>query len=345
MKKTILMILLLGIIISGCEKSVEEPTIIDVNKPEEVQNELEPIIEEVKEGVPSPLSGMYAAEEVVEQRVVAVMFDNHPRARWQAGLKDAEIVYEFPVEAPYTRYLGLYLINSPESIGPVRSSRPYFVTKALEFDAVYVRVGGSQQAIKDVRNLKIADIDAMSSSNKVFWRKSHKKAPNNLYTSMEIIRQTQEEKNYNLTGEYEGFKFYSDDTNIQGDEARSILINYFNNNTSKFTYDEDKKVYTREKDGELHIDESDKSEITAKNIIIQEVSVRVIDNEGRLDLGLIGEGTGKYITNGNSIDIKWSKDSRESKTYYYNNVGNEIMLNPGTTWIQVVDTKSSIVIE
>ena len=28
------------------------------------------------------------------------MFDNHPNARWQAGLKDAEIIYEFPVEAP-----------------------------------------------------------------------------------------------------------------------------------------------------------------------------------------------------------------------------------------------------
>ncbi len=99
-------------------------------------------------GIPSPLSGIYADEEKINRRVVAVMFDNHPKARWQAGLKDAEIVYEFPVEAPYTRYLGLFLINDPESIGPIRSSRPYFVTKVLEYDAVYVRVGGSEQAKK-----------------------------------------------------------------------------------------------------------------------------------------------------------------------------------------------------
>ncbi|NLL81553.1 MAG: DUF3048 domain-containing protein [Tissierellia bacterium] len=345
MKRTILMILLLGIIMTGCEKPIEEPTIIDVDKPEEVEEEVETIAHEIKEGVPSPLSGLYAPEEIVGQRVVAVMFDNHPRARWQAGLKDAEIVYEFPVEAPYTRYLGLFLINAPESIGPIRSSRPYFVTKALEFDAIYVRVGGSEQAKKDVRSLKIADIDGLTSSSKVFWRKSHKKAPNNLYSSMEVIRETQEERNYKLTGDYEGFKFYPDDTNIKGDEAKTVLINYFNKNTSKFIYDEDEKVYTREKDGELHIDESDESPITAKNIIIQQVDVRVIDNEGRLELGLIGEGTGKLITNGNSIDIKWFKDSRESKTYYYNNLGDEIMLNSGTTWIQVVDTRSSIEIE
>ena len=344
MKKILLLVLVLGIVITGCNKE-EEPTIIDVDTSNEVQNNEEPIVEEVKEGVPSPLSGMYAPEEVVNQRVVAVMFDNHPSAWWPAGLKDAEIVSEFPVEAPYTRYIGLYLINSPESIGPIRSSRPYFVTKALEFDAVYVRVGGSEQAKKDIINLKIADIDGLTSSSKVFWRKPHKKAPNNLYSSMEIIRQTQEERNYNLTGKYEGFEFFAEDTDIQGNEAKSILINYFNNNTSKFKYDEEEKVYTREKDGELHVDESDRSNITAKNIIIQQVNTKVIDNEGRLEIGLIGEGTGKYITNGNCIDIKWKKDSRESNTYYYDNLGNEIMLNSGNTWIQVVDTGTSIVIE
>ncbi len=62
------------------------------------------------------------------------MFDNHPSARWQSGLSQAEIVYEFLVEAPYTRYMGIYLINEPELIGPIRSSRPYFITTLLEYD-------------------------------------------------------------------------------------------------------------------------------------------------------------------------------------------------------------------
>ncbi|NLN14920.1 MAG: DUF3048 domain-containing protein, partial [Tissierellia bacterium] len=138
------------------KKEVEEEIVeeVDGQVPQE-----EGEIEEV-EGVPSPLSGIYAPEEKVNRRVVAVMFDNHPNARWQAGLKDAEIIYEFPVEAPYTRYLGLYLINDPEALGSIRSARPYFVTVALEYDAVYVRAGGSKQAKEDVRKLKMADIDS-----------------------------------------------------------------------------------------------------------------------------------------------------------------------------------------
>jgi hypothetical protein len=349
MKKLYLIILVLLLTLSGC-KSEADPVVVKVEEENKVVDEVKADEEKEEEpkipdGIPSPLSGIYAPEEVINQRVVAVMFDNHPRARWQAGLKDAEIVYEFPVEAPYTRYLGLYLINSPESLGPIRSSRPYFVTKVLEFDAVYVRVGGSEQAKSDIKKLGIADIDGLTSSSKVFWRKPHKKAPNNLYSSMEIIRETQKERGYNLSGEYEGFKFYDKDTDIQGYDANIVLINYIQNNTTKYIYDIEKKLYTREKDGELHIDESDNSIITAKNIIIQEANVRVIDNEGRLDISLIGEGNGKYITNGVGMDIKWVKKSRESKTYYYDTSNNELLLNPGNTWIQIVDINSSITIE
>ena len=191
MNKKSLLYILIGIILLiliGCGKQevveVEKPVVITPEIVEEVElpePEVPEVVAVVKEGIPSPLSGIYAEEHLVNRRVVGVMFDNHPNARWQSGLKDAEIIYEFQVEAPYTRYLGLYLINQPDSIGPIRSSRPYFVTKIYEYDAVYARVWGSEQAKSDIINLKIADIDGLSSSNKVFWRKSHKKMPQ-IYT-------------------------------------------------------------------------------------------------------------------------------------------------------------------
>jgi len=237
------------------------------------------------------------------------------------------------------------LINSPESIGPIRSARPYFVTKALEFDAVYVHVGGSEQAKSDIKSLKIADIDGLTSSNKVFWRNKNKKAPNNLYSSMEVLRKTQEEKGYNLNGNFESFKFNEEDKDMVGYSGKSILINYMRNNSTKYTYDEESKVYLRQKDGKDHIDESDGSRITVKNVIVQEVNTKVLDNEGRLEVELIGEGIGKYFTNGYGIDIKWEKKDRGGKTYYYDENGKEIALNSGVTWIQVIKKNSDIVIE
>lgn len=349
MKKLLFIFLAIGLLLTACSNK-SEPVVSETPVVVEPKPLPEPVLEEpdpepIKEGKPSPLSGIYASDDIISGRVVAVMFDNHPRARWQAGIKDAEVVYEFPVEAPYTRYLGLYLINSPESIGPIRSSRPYFVTKAYEFDAIYVRVGGSEQAKGDIKALGIADIDGLTSSSAVFWRNSSKKAPNNLYSSMKVIRETAESRGYNLTGSYEGFKFYEEDTKIDGFTANSILINYMSNNTTKYIFNTDTGLYARQKDGKDHIDESDNSQISAKNIIIQEANVKVIDSEGRLSIDIVGEGQGKYITNGVGLDIKWVKESRKATTKYYDKNGEEIILNPGQTWIQIVDINPSIVIE
>lgn len=341
------LVMIIIFIFTGCKNNKIEG--ISKVKPEEtkipiIDEEIEEPID-IKEGIPSPLSGIYAPEDKVNRRVVGVMFDNHPKARWQAGLKDAEIIYEFQVEAPYTRYLGLYLINDPESLGPIRSARPYFVTKILEYDGVYVRVGGSEAAKADILNLHIADIDGLTSSSKVFWRNNSKRVPHNLYSNMDIIRQTQEERGYRTTGETPNFKFYEEDTNIEGYDANIINIDYGHNNTTSYLYDKAQKLYLRKKDGEDHIDEIDKSKITAKNIIVQEVNTKVIDNEGRLQIDLVGEGQGKYITNGVGIDIKWVKNERKGKTIYYTENGQELILNSGITWIQMVSPKVEIVIE
>lgn len=343
--KIILITILIALLSTSCKKDkIEEPTIIE--KIEEVVK-IEDIMEQIPEkiGIPSPISGVYALEEKVNRRPIAIMFDNHPRARWQAGLKDAEIIYEFLVEAPYTRYMGIYLINEPESIGPIRSARPYFITSSLEYDAVYVHIGGSQQAKSDIKTLKIADIDGLSSSNKVFWKKSHKKMPNNTYSSMEAIRTTQEERKYKIIGEYTPFKFKEDEMDIEGNSANSITIKYRKDNTTDYNYDQDNKIYSRIKDGKLHIDELDETPITAKNIIIQEAKTKVLDKEGRLEIQLIGEGQGKYITHGKFIDIKWVKKSRNDKTIYYTSNDKELILNPGVTWIQIVEPRTEIIIE
>lgn len=343
-----LAIIFLLILLTACSKEVEpmEEIVEDVEKIVEIveveEEEKEPV--EEKEGIPSPLSGLYVAEDQLDRRPVVVMFDNHPRARWQAGLSQAEIVYEFLVEAPYTRYMGVFLVNEPESLGPIRSSRPYFVTALLEYDPLYVRVGGSQQAKADIGQLKIADIDALSSSNKVFWKKKDlgKRPPHNTYSSMEAIRRTQEERNYRMLGEFEGFKFHEDDEDLEGDKALEVDINYFKDNKTSYIYEPGEKVYYRYKDGKEHIDELDGSPIIAKNIIIQEAPTRIIDKEGRLAIDLIGEGRGKYISNGKAININWTKESRQDKTRFYSGDGEELVFNPGITWIQVVNSSIDI---
>lgn len=348
---TLIMVVVLGLSLTACRQEetnlpVEVPMEEPVVEPEpEPVEEPEPEPEPEPTGIPSPLSGIYAAEEVVNGRIISVVFDNHPKAKWQSGLKDAEVIYEFPVEGPYTRYLGLYLINEPDSIGPIRSARPYFVTIAWQFDSIFVHVGGSEQAKADVRNLNMAEIDGLTSSNQVFWRMSHKRAPNNMYSSMEVLRAVQENRGYREMSEFEGFLFDVEASPRTGDGAKDILITYNDENNTRYIYDSEIQRYERYKEGARHVDESDESGLYADNIIIQENSMRVLDKEGRLGITLEGQGEGKFISRGVVEDISWVKDNRKAKILYLNQDNEEISLSPGVTWIQVVKPGTSIIIE
>lgn len=347
-----LILILTTITLIGCTKApkpIQEPDTVaeipvETAEPEPLPDPEPEVI--VPEGVPSPLSGLYGPEEVVNGRIMAIVFDNHPAARWQAGLKDAEIIYEYPVEGTFTRYIGLFLLNHPEGqIGPVRSARPYLVTKAYEFDAIFVHVGGSEAAKSDARTLKVAEIDGLTSSPRVFWRENSKKAPNNLYTSMDALRQVQKDKGFREKSEFEGFVFMGEEVQRTGSSANKVEIIYNKSNNTRFEYDSESETYLRYKDGKPHVDESDGIQLKADNIIIQKTNIKVLDKEGRLGITVEGEGSGTYISKGLSEDITWKKSSRSGKTFYLDSSGNEIQLKPGTTWIQIIGGNSSVIIE
>lgn len=331
------MFLLLSILIvlPACKKDAKQQIAID-----EYEN-VEESYTETQEAK-SPLSGVYVEKEKLNRRIIGVMFDNHPKARWQAGLKDAEVVYEYEVEAPYTRYLGLFLINDPSSIGPIRSARPYFAMIASEYDALYVRCGGSREADADIKRYNIDDLDARVSSSDIFWRKKHKSSPNNLYSDMKTLRTVAEERGLERKSTKNIFSFNREDVDINGFDGNEINIVYYKSNTTDYIYNKDEKVYYRKKDGKDHIDEEDNTPITAKNIIIREVVSRPIEGGKKLEMDLIGKGRGKYFTNGKGIDINWIKKSRDERTIYTNENGIELKLNPGVTFIQVVNPKTNI---
>ncbi len=339
------MALILGVILVlafmvGCGKPtpassevevVESPTI--GNGSEETEEESEK--QSIPSGVPSPISGMYTDVENVTRRPIAVMLDNQNKARPQAGLDQAEIIYEALAEGSITRYMAIFLMNAPESIGPVRSARPYFIDKALEYDALYVHVGGSPQAFTDIKDLKVADIDAMSRDGSIFWRKNHKKMPHNMYTSTNALRKAAQNSSYKTTGDFLPLHFYSEDTDINGSPVSYVKIPYYKDYYPSFQYNEVDKKYYRSINGTPHIDETSKVHLHAKNIIIQKCDTEVVDSVGRLEIKVTGTGTGYFISNGEMIEITWEKKSRKARTKFFDGSGNEIRLNPGVTWVEL----------
>lgn len=346
-KLLMIMILIVLFILVSCKKNDSEVLVIEKTE-NELQDEIvsEIIVEqEIVEvddpnKVVSPLDGLKYFKEDLLKRPVVVSIDNHPGARSQSGLSQAEIIYECEVESPYTRYLCVFLANEPERVGPVRSARPYLINYALENDGIFVHVGGSQDAFNEILRLSVADVDGLYSG--ALWRyyDTNKIAPHNMYTTLKSIRDEAVKLGYRSESLFDGYSFNEKSSSLsetykQVKKAEKINITYNKYNTTDYTYDKDKKMYLRFKDGKVHVDELNDKQLTVKNIIILDTSKQVLDNEGRLFIGTVGSGNGIYITNEEAIEITWVKKSEKERTKFY--IGNdELVLNPGNTWIQVI---------
>lgn len=342
MRKSFFFILMTSAILlglSGCKMSPERALTQEANKVETVPAET------VVEPVVTASEGDLWSAKLKSQRPFAVMLDNHAGARPQAGLKDAEIVIEALAEGNITRYMAFFFEGMPESVGPIRSARPYFLDRAMEYDAVYVHVGGSPKALSDIRQLRIADLDGLSASNKVFFRKKHKKIPHNMYSTMAILRSEAQRRKFTNDSIVTASVFANEDTTPIGEASLYVKMPYRKNDGGymvSYNYLADSKVYQRSINGVVHLDEIDKSSITTKNLLIQYVQTNVVDDAGRLDLDLVGSGDAWWLTDGVKTAIKWEKSSRESKTNYTTLDGREILLNPGNTWIQIVPKNMTI---
>lgn len=354
-KLLIIMFLFVLLIFVSCSKKDSKVSNDEITS--NGQGDESEIIEEVEEiedldeinKIVSPLDGLKYYEEDLLKRPVVVSIDNHPGARWQAGLSKAEIIYECEVENPYTRYLCVFLAKEPKLVGPVRSARPYLINYTLENDGIFVHVGGSQDAFNEIARLNADDIDGLYSGSMWRYYDTGKVAPHNMYTTLKSIREEAFNKGYRTDCKFEGYMFNENSINLSKTyadvkNASKINIIYNKSNTTDYTYDKDKKLYLRFKDGEIHVDELDNEQLTAKNIIILQTSKQVLDNEGRLFIDTVGKGKGTYITNGESIEITWNKKSEKERTKFYFG-SEELVLNPGNTWIQVVSNIKGVNIE
>ena len=308
--------------------------------------------EEKKEEVPN----IKIVDLKSDSRNIAVMYNNISDV-WgnQAGLQDAYIVYEIIVEGGYTRLMAIFKDKNIERIGCVRSSRPYFLDYALENDAIYVHFGASTRALSDIEELGVNNINFIN-YNDGYWRDKTLKLSleHTAYTSSELINKGIEHYNYKKTSTNKPILNYTDkEVDLSSFEdsikADSVFIDYSAVRNTSYIYDSENKVYLRSQGTKRrsyeHVDAITDKQYSAKNIITYKVKNKPIDKKDRQALSNIGSGEGYYITNGYAVPIKWEKKSRESKTIYTYNNGEEITVNDGNTFIQIQPSNEELIIK
>lgn len=324
---------------------------------------------EKKEKPQKPIKKLTIVDEESNKRPIAVMIDNNIGKGLHAGLQESYINYEIIVEGGLTRIMAIFKDKDVPLIGPVRSSRHYFLDYALESDCIYAHYGWSTYAENDIKNLGVNNINGLYTTVP-YWRDNTIAAPHNVFTSTDKLYSFSETKKYSTqTNNWKLLNYSTDEINLlpetknakdkeensqqentepQNPElltANSISIQYSYHQNRSYTYDSINKTYLRNMNGAAHIDKTTKMQLNYKNIIIEKVANRSLDSYGRQDLTTTGQGEGYYITNGYALPINWTKSSRSGKTKYTYSDGTEIKVNDGNTFIHIVPITSGITIE
>ncbi len=140
---------------------------------------------------PEPVFNPLTGEEVdsvsdLPVRPVIVSIDNVGDAIPQSNLSYADMIYEFPVEGLQTRLEAVFYTKHPEFVGPIRSTRPYFVDLTREYQGVFVAYGWSPDAKRYLKERHVPWINGMVHTE-LYHRVSDKAAPHNAYIDWENI--------------------------------------------------------------------------------------------------------------------------------------------------------------
>ena len=292
-----------------------------------------------KTTAPSRLTGVEIEKELNELPVTAVQIENSPDARPQAGLYEAGIVTEAIAEGGITRFNALYMEHRPERIGPIRSLRPYYIDFFWPYDAAIVHAGGSGEALADVRNLNLKDIDHGPNAG-AFYRDNKRYAPHNLYSTGSKLLETQRARGY-TTSTFTGLVRKSE-KKAETPNASSVSVNIssFLYNP-RFDYHAETNSYLRFMAGKPHMDENGK-QLNPKVVVVLVMPHRYAGIYSVYQT--TGSGKAFIFQDGTVIEGIWNKPARNQQFTFGDANGAPIGLNPGQTWMTLATAPDRVAI-
>ena len=292
-----------------------------------------PIVEEIAR-YRHPLTGMPLQMPTDLPFVYGVMIDQSVEAWPQSGGDKAFLVIEAPVEAGIPRWEAFFYDGQEAvaKIGPVRSARPYFIDWNNELDGLYAHVGGSDAALKRIASDGTYDLNQFW--NEVFfWRSKERQAPHNVYTSTELLKKalTRAEETKRVQRPVYGVWTFKKDT-PSGQSFGSAIRYASDTYAVQWTYRAGTNSYERTKpSGSL-------LELRANNVVVIETSVQILDEVGRREVKTVGDGKAMVLQDGRVISVTWKKPSVTERLQFFTEAGDEITMNAGVTWIEVVES-------
>ncbi len=286
------------------------------------------------------LTGQLVTAEAAARRPWAVIIENFPTVRPQAGLAAADLVIESPTEGGITRFLTIYQSDLPTGlVGPVRSARSFFNDWARPLTPFYSHSGGSEKALKQLQKGYggIQDVNEFFNAA-AYQRDDSKTPPHNLFTTAARFWNYVAGQKWNLTAILPKLTFK--DTLPASKPAQNITIPYQPSEYQVvYNYKSSNNTYARATGGTTQFDSSTSTPPAIKNVIILFTDITPIPNDilKRVDMKTTGSGKLMLFAGGQMYEGKWTKTDSDSFFKFQDKDSKDLALTPGKTWISVID--------
>lgn len=298
----------------------------------------------------NPLTGEVVTDTaVLQRRPIAVKISNSPAqyTRPQAGLGQADLVFEHPTEGPITRFTAIFYSQTPADVGPIRSARLIDVEIPAMYDAALAYSGAS---IGVSRKLGGSDFRArlLRSDEPGYYRTGEDKPwEHTLHANLEAFWQALAAKEENHAPAFSSFMAFGSQPPEGGQPAGTLTIKYRDWTTVEWQYDPENGRYWRWTDGEVHHDANTGEQLSAANVVaifaIHQLDMSICEYQVgdtcrafSTEIQIWGQGPAIIFRDGRQYDVTWRREQRGDMLTFYDEAGDPLPLQIGNTWFQVL---------
>lgn len=302
---------------------------------DEAQAELQEVTEALawyrNAGNRSVLTGRPTADGNARPALV-VKIDNVPRARPQAGINDADVVYVELVEGGVTRYAAVFHSENVPTVGPVRSMRTTDINLLRPLNQpLFANSGGNSRTTQAINASPLVNIGHATGAGGAYYRNNSRPAPHNLFSSTASLRRAAG----NAGGAPpELFTIRRPGTELPNatSESTGVSVQY-RNTTVSYTWNG--SGWARSQDGRATVDTAGVR--TAPETVIVQFTPYGVSPADRNspEADTVGNGKAWIFTEGKLIRGSWSKPRPGDVTLYRDSEGNEVQLLPGRVWVEL----------
>ncbi|HEX5587681.1 MAG TPA: DUF3048 domain-containing protein [Acidimicrobiia bacterium] len=287
----------------------------------------------------APLTGLDdPSGQSITRPAVSVKVENTEFARPQAGLDQADVVYEEVVEGNITRLVAMFNSQIPDVIGPVRSVRAIDPDIVWPLGGIFTFSGG---AAVNVDAASAAPVTIVTENNQdVLVRNAQgqppRDAPHNLYALGPQL--------FGVGGQPVPppslFQYYlkgAPPAAAQG--VLSFRVGFTPGYDPTYVWDAGAGVWRRSMNGAPHT-ASNGNQLSPTNVVVQ-----FTEYPGEADGVTVGEGDVWVFSDGTVRMGRWVRPDHTQPAHYVDANGTPILLRPGTTWVELLPVGSPVDLE